>query len=270
MSLAVLRRSYALPPSYHCGIQHVDRDGLTCPAFLDFGRTAHLFCQLEEGGGQGGTGRSCALYSPLGPPHSSTSSVVNTVMVETGKHRNDGSGVQEDVTDPPMEDQDTLMASVRGEVDSSDVKGSLGEENVAPASTYVTASRRESQETANPFASPLDQCADASASSPLESASEKDASPASMQVAVQVDRERRQRIRLHPFVKGVIILTVFPFIIAMGAVFCGGALLYGVGQLLAGLGDIMMGGPLRKKAKKAWQDRRVEAAAERWDVSNLV
>ena len=196
-------------------------------------------------------------------------------MVETGKYRNDDSEVQEYSTSPTMQAQDTLIASARGEIDNSDVKGSLGGENVTPASTYVTASIRESQEThveesANPFTSPLDQYADASASSPLESASEKAASPAFAQVSVQVNMERTKRVRLHPFVKGVIILTVFPLIIAVGAVFCGGALLYGAGQLLSGIGDIMMGGPLRKKAKKAWQDRKVEEAAERWNISNLV
>ena len=35
-----------------------------------------------------------------------------------------------------------------------------------------------------------------------------------------------------------------------------GAVIYGAGQVLVGVGDLLTGGPLKKTAKKAWQERR--------------
>lgn len=53
--------------------------------------------------------------------------------------------------------------------------------------------------------------------------------------------------KLHPIVKGMIYLTFGPLMLA-------GSVLYGTGQVLTGVGDVMMAGPLRAKMHKFWKD----------------
>ena len=100
----------------------------------------------------------------------------------------------------------------------------------------------------NPFASPLD--ADAPAAAPL--VKEKEAA------TPEDEKEKEKDCSMHPLVKGIVVLTVGPFVMVAACVVAAGSVVYGTGQLIVGVGDIMMGGPLKKHAKRAWDARKEE------------
>ena len=50
----------------------------------------------------------------------------------------------------------------------------------------------------------------------------------------------------HPLIQGLGIIVGIPLALAGGAVFAGGALVYGTGKLLVGLGDVLTFGQFRK------------------------
>ena len=61
---------------------------------------------------------------------------------------------------------------------------------------------------------------------------------------------------MHPLLKGLAVLGISPLVMAAAGVVMAGAVIYGAGQVLVGVGDLLTGGPLKKTAKKAWQERR--------------
>ena len=71
----------------------------------------------------------------------------------------------------------------------------------------------------------------------------------------QKSKPAKKKSKMHPLVKGIIVLTVGPFVMAGAAVVAAGSVVYGAGQVIAGIGDLLMGGPLRKKAMRAWKHR---------------
>lgn len=94
----------------------------------------------------------------------------------------------------------------------------------------------------NPFGSPHDF-------------EEKPAERAAEQPKAEGESKKKKR-KLHPFLKGIVILTVSPFVMAGVVIVAAGTIVYGTGQLIVGVGDIMTGGPLKKTARKAWEDRK--------------
>ena len=65
----------------------------------------------------------------------------------------------------------------------------------------------------------------------------------------------KKKSKMHPLVKGIVVLTVGPFVMAAAMVVAAGSVVYGAGQIIVGIGDLMMMGPLRKKAINAWKHR---------------
>ena len=65
----------------------------------------------------------------------------------------------------------------------------------------------------------------------------------------------KKKSKMHPLVKGIVVLTVGPFVMAAALVVAAGSVVYGAGQIIVGIGDLMMMGPLRKKAINAWKHR---------------
>ena len=68
---------------------------------------------------------------------------------------------------------------------------------------------------------------------------------------------------MHPLLKGLIVLTAGPFVVAGAMVVAAGGFVYGTGAVIAGVGDLMTGGPLKKKARRAWRARNAEKNARR-------
>lgn len=71
----------------------------------------------------------------------------------------------------------------------------------------------------------------------------------------ETKKKKKKGRKMHPFVKGIVILTASPFVMAGACVAAGGAIIYGTGQLIVGVGDVLTGGPLKKTLKKAWDER---------------
>lgn len=74
-------------------------------------------------------------------------------------------------------------------------------------------------------------------------------------VAEETRKKKKKGRKMHPFVKGVVVLTVGPLVMAGACVAAVGGFMYGTGQIIVGVGDILTGGPLKKTLKKAWKTR---------------
>ena len=68
---------------------------------------------------------------------------------------------------------------------------------------------------------------------------------------------------MHPLLKGLIVLTAGPFVMAGALVVAAGSVVYGAGAVVVGVGDLMTGGPLKKKARRAWRQRNANKNARR-------
>ena len=86
------------------------------------------------------------------------------------------------------------------------------------------------------------------------------APPAPAPVAPPVTKKKEP---MHPLLKGLIVLTAGPFVVAGAMVVAAGGFVYGTGAVIAGVGDLMTGGPLKKKARRAWRARNAEKNARR-------
>lgn len=182
-------------------------------------------------------------------------------------------------TNMAAKSRDALTLPVYRETESR--ADSLGSEvgSVTPTSTYASSQTPESYDAharahTNPFFSPLDQHPPPPQPLPPVQPTEKDAPPPT-QVAGQGDGEgkkkkKKRKSRMHPFLKGVVIIAVSPVLMTGALIFGTGAFVYGAGQLLVGMGDIMMGGPLRKKAQKAWKNRGTKKEESELDMDDMV
>ncbi len=79
--------------------------------------------------------------------------------------------------------------------------------------------------------------------------------PQAVPAAAEETKKKKKGRKMHPFVKGVVILTAGPLVLAGVCVGAVGGFIYGTGQIIVGVGDILTGGPLKKTMKRAWKTR---------------
>ncbi|KAF7795263.1 hypothetical protein EIP86_006415 [Pleurotus ostreatoroseus] len=197
-------------------------------------------------------------------------------MIQDNKdHIDDGTMLQKNMS---VMSQDNLTLPVYRETESSTDSYGSDVESITTTSTQVSSSTRPSHpahpgDNTNPFLSPLDHPSHSPQALPPSQAAEKDAPLPFADEEInqpEGERKKKKKMRLHPLLRGVVILTVSPILMTAVAIFGTGAVIYGTGQLLVGVGDILMGGPLRKKAKKAWRDRRAKRRERKWNVEDIV
>lgn len=61
------------------------------------------------------------------------------------------------------------------------------------------------------------------------------------------DEKTREKM-LHPFLQGLAILLVTPFALVGGVLFAAGAIIWGVGKMLVGVGDLFTWGTMRQRS----------------------
>ena len=61
---------------------------------------------------------------------------------------------------------------------------------------------------------------------------------------------------MHPLLTGLAVLGLSPFVAAAAGVALGGAVIYGAGHVLVGVGDLLTGGVLRETAQEQGDSER--------------
>lgn len=197
-------------------------------------------------------------------------------MIQDDKRHSSGYGEpQGDAKNMPMKGQGAFALPMYENRVPSDSSDSVIE-SITPTSTCVSSPTMHTQdahirEHGNPFRSPYDNPPAFSPLPPrqvstppvqIQAEEKPEPTPAAGESNGEGKKKKKKR-KMHPFVKGIVVLTALPFVMTAVGIAGAGAIIYGSGHILVGVGDIMMGGPLRKEAQKAWKNRKAEKREER-------